>query len=91
MAHDFEAQRRETFDSFAEMKKGGATLPQMSLVEFYLLAESDEANWKVCEKALQAKGVFHPAGHGRRHADRHHQDPVAHHPRGGVGGRAQGE
>lgn len=56
MAHDFEAQRRETFDSFAEMKKGGATLPQMSLVEFYLLAESDEANWKVCEKALQAKG-----------------------------------
>ena len=56
MSHDFEAQKRETFDSFAEMKKGGATLPQMSVVEFYLLAESDEANWKVCEKALQAKG-----------------------------------
>ena len=56
MSHDFDAQRRETFDSFDEMKKGGATLPQMSVVEFYLLAESDEANWAACEKALQAKG-----------------------------------
>lgn len=56
MSHDFDAQRRETFDSFDEMKKGGATLPQMSVVEFYLLAESAEANWAVCEKALQAKG-----------------------------------
>lgn len=56
MAHDFEAQRRETFDSFDEMKKAGATLPQTSVVEFYLLAESEEANWKACEKALHAKG-----------------------------------
>lgn len=56
MSHDFEAQRRETFDSFDEMRKGGMTLPQQSIVEFYLLAESDEANWKACEKALQAKG-----------------------------------
>lgn len=56
MSHDFEAQRRETFDSFDEMKKAGAILPQMSVVEFYLLAESDEANWKACEAALKAKG-----------------------------------
>lgn len=56
MTHDFDAQRRETFDSFDEMKKGGMTLPQTSVVEFYLLAESDEANWSACEKALKAKG-----------------------------------
>jgi hypothetical protein len=56
MSHDFDAQRRETFDSFDEMKKNGATLPQMSVVEFYLLAESAEANWSACEKALIAKG-----------------------------------
>ncbi|MFN3845427.1 MAG: ribonuclease E inhibitor RraB [Paracoccaceae bacterium] len=56
MSHDFEAQRRETFDSFDEMKKGESTLPQTSIVEFYLLAESEEANWKACETALQSKG-----------------------------------
>ncbi|MBN2631516.1 MAG: ribonuclease E inhibitor RraB [Rhodobacteraceae bacterium] len=56
MSHDFDAQKRETFDSFDEMKKGGMTLPQTSIVEFYLLADSDEANWSACEKALQAKG-----------------------------------
>lgn len=56
MSHDFGAQKRETFDSFTEMKKAGAQLPATSVVEFYLLAEDDAAKWGPCEKALQAAG-----------------------------------
>ncbi len=56
MSHDFEAQRRETFDTFAELTKGGQKLPAMSVVEFYLLVDGDDANWAGAEKALRAKG-----------------------------------
>ena len=58
MSHDFAAQKRETFDSFTEMKKAGAELPATSVVEFYLLAEDENAKWGPCEKALQAAGFL---------------------------------
>jgi len=56
MSQNFEAQRRETFETFAELKKRGSTLPRTSIVEFYLLAEDEDAKWGPCEKALRALG-----------------------------------
>lgn len=56
MTHDFESQRRETFDTFDELKKQGQSLPKTSVLEVYLLAEGAEANWGAAEKALRAKG-----------------------------------
>jgi len=56
MSQKFEAQRRETFDTFAELKKRGEALPRTSIVEFYLLAEDEDAKWGPCEKALRALG-----------------------------------
>lgn len=54
--HDYEGQQRETFDTFTELAKAGAVLPETSVVEFYLLAEGDEADWAACEKAMHALG-----------------------------------
>lgn len=56
MSQNFEAQRRETFETFAELKKRGTALPRTSVVEFYLLAEDEDARWGACEKALAALG-----------------------------------
>ncbi len=56
MTHDFESQRQETFDTFDELKKQGQALPKTSVLEVYLLAEGDEANWAAAEKALRSKG-----------------------------------
>jgi hypothetical protein len=56
MTHDFESQRRETFETFDELKRQGQALPKTSVLEVYLLAEGDEANWAAAEKALHAAG-----------------------------------
>lgn len=56
MKHDFEDQRRETFDTFDELRKQGEALPARSILEVYLLAEGGEANWGGAEKSLLAKG-----------------------------------
>ena len=58
MKHDFEGQRRETFDTFDELKKHGDALPESSVLEVYLLAEGEEANWDAAEKALKSKGFL---------------------------------
>lgn len=56
MKHDFDGQKRETFETFDELTKQGAALPESSVLEVYLLAEGAEANWGAAEKALRAKG-----------------------------------
>lgn len=56
MKHDFDGQRRETFDTFDELRKGGEALPERSVLEVYLLAEGEDANWGGAEKAIRAKG-----------------------------------
>ena len=56
MRHDYEDQKRETFETFAELAKSGEPMPKLSVVEVYLLAEGASAKWGPCEKALQAKG-----------------------------------
>ncbi|MBC7478963.1 MAG: ribonuclease E inhibitor RraB [Pseudorhodobacter sp.] len=55
MAHDFAAQRRETFDTFASLPKG-QTLPESAVVDFLFFLEETDANWKGFEKALQGRG-----------------------------------
>lgn len=56
MKHDFEGQRRETFDTFDALRASGETLPEHSVLEVYLLAEGADANWAGAEKAIRAKG-----------------------------------
>lgn len=55
MRHDYEAQRRETFDTFREVGRG-VQLPATSVVDFLFIVEELDANWQACEKALRAKG-----------------------------------
>ena len=56
MKHDFDGQRRETFDSFDELNKSGEKLPDVSVLEVYLLSDGQDANWAAAEKALRAGG-----------------------------------
>lgn len=58
MKHDFEGQRQETLDTFDELRRQGADLPETSVLEIYLLAEGREANWSAAEKSLRAKGFL---------------------------------
>ncbi|MBI1217575.1 MAG: hypothetical protein GC186_03415 [Rhodobacteraceae bacterium] len=53
MTHDYDAQRRETFDTFAE---AGAGLPKTAVVDFIFFVEETDANWAAFETALKAKG-----------------------------------
>lgn len=55
MKHDFEEQRRETFETF-EAILADNDVPERSVVEFYLLAEDKGCNWAGAEKALQSAG-----------------------------------
>lgn len=55
MRHNFDAQRRETFDTFREMPKG-EKLPDRAEVDFLFLPEEEEARYAPLEKALKAKG-----------------------------------
>ena len=55
MAHNYDAQRRETFDTFASQPKG-QKLTETAVVDFLFFLEETDANWKGFEKALQAKG-----------------------------------
>ncbi len=52
MAHNYEAQRRETFDSF----KGVKGLPATSVIDFIFFLEETDANWGALEKDLRARG-----------------------------------
>lgn len=55
MAHDYEAQRRETFETFRAAPRG-EKLPETAVVEFLFFVEELDANWRAFEAALKAKG-----------------------------------
>ena len=55
MTHDYEGQRRETFETFKSVPKG-QKLPEMAEVEFLFFVEELDANWAGFEKALRGKG-----------------------------------
>ncbi len=56
MTHNYEAQRRETFETFEQAAKDRVKLPALSVVEFIFLIEELDAKWGAFEKALRAKG-----------------------------------
>lgn len=53
MKHDYDGQRRETFETFAE---AGPGLPGSAVVDFIFFVEETDASWEAFEKALRAKG-----------------------------------
>lgn len=53
MAHDYEAQRLGTFESFTLMEAG---LPAQGVVAFQFVAEDMAPDWRAAEKALAAAG-----------------------------------
>lgn len=55
MSHNYEAQRRETFETFAEAGRE-VKLPKTAKVDFFFFIEETDANWDAFEKALRAKG-----------------------------------
>jgi hypothetical protein len=54
MDHNFEAQRRETFDTFRQSK--GISLPKMAVVEYSFFIEENDASWPALERALRMEG-----------------------------------
>jgi hypothetical protein len=55
MAHNFEAQRRETYATFKEAGKG-VKLPATAVVEYLFFIEELDASWTRLEAALKAAG-----------------------------------
>jgi hypothetical protein len=53
--HDFEAQRKETFETFEELRKE-PDLPKRAVVHFLFFAEVTDPDWAGAEKALAAAG-----------------------------------
>lgn len=54
MDHNFEAQRRETFDTFRQSK--GTSLPKTAVVEFAFFIEELDASWPALERAMRMEG-----------------------------------
>ena len=54
MDHNFEAQRRETFDTFKQSK--GISLPKTAVVEYAFFIEEMDASWPALERALRMEG-----------------------------------
>lgn len=54
MDHNFEAQRRETFDTFKQSK--GISLPKTAVVEYAFFIEELDASWPALERALRMEG-----------------------------------
>jgi hypothetical protein len=54
MAHNFEAQRRETFATFKQ--SAGVKLPKTAVVDFHFFIEELDASWSRFETALRAEG-----------------------------------
>ena len=48
MAHNYEAQRRETFDTFRKAVKG-QKLPETAVVDFLFFVEENDASWPAFE------------------------------------------
>ncbi|MEO8242577.1 MAG: ribonuclease E inhibitor RraB [bacterium] len=55
MAHDYAAQRRETFDTFKSIPRG-QKLPETAVVDFLFFVEEEDANWGGFQKALKGRG-----------------------------------
>jgi hypothetical protein len=55
MAHDFETQRRETFDTFKDLPKG-EKLPDRAEIDFLFFPEDEDADYAPLERALKARG-----------------------------------
>ncbi|MFN4159909.1 MAG: hypothetical protein ACK4GO_16115 [Gemmobacter sp.] len=53
--HDWDAQRRETFDTFEELR-AEPDLPKRAVVHFLFYAEEMEPDWAGCEAALAVLG-----------------------------------
>lgn len=51
-SHNYEAQRRETFDVF----KGAKGLPATAVIEYVFFVEELDADWKAFETALKREG-----------------------------------
>jgi hypothetical protein len=56
MTHNFEEQRRETFETFAQATTDRVKLPATAVVEFIFIIEEMDAKWAAFEKSLHAKG-----------------------------------
>jgi hypothetical protein len=54
MDHNFEAQRRETYDTFRQSK--GISLPKTAVVEYAFFIEEIDASWPALERALRLEG-----------------------------------
>ena len=54
MSHDYNAQRRETFQTFKLSK--GVSLPKEAVVEFAFFIEELDASWPALERALRLAG-----------------------------------
>lgn len=54
MSHNYETQRRETYDTFKNIQ--GIKLPKTAVVDFMFFIEELDANWAALERALQAEG-----------------------------------
>lgn len=57
MLHNYEAQRRETYDTFRQSK--GVKLPKTAVVEYLFFIEELDASWPALERALRLEG-FRP-------------------------------
>mgnify|MGYP000843982266 FL=1 len=54
MDHNFETQRRDTYDTFKQSK--GVKLPKEAVVEFSFFIEELDASWPALERALRLEG-----------------------------------
>ncbi len=54
MDHNFETQRRETFDTFKQSK--GTSLPKTAVVEYAFFIEELDASWPALERAMRMEG-----------------------------------
>jgi hypothetical protein len=54
MDHNFEAQRRETYDTFRQSK--GVSLPKTAVVDYAFFIEELDASWPALERALRLEG-----------------------------------
>jgi hypothetical protein len=54
MDHNYEAQRRDTYDTFKQSK--GVKLPKEAVVEYAFFIEELDASWPALERALRLEG-----------------------------------
>jgi hypothetical protein len=54
MDHNFEAQRRDTYDTFKQSK--GISLPKTAVIDYAFFIEELDASWPALERALRLEG-----------------------------------